>query len=93
MLAIGRALMTNPKLLILDEATEGLAPLIRLEIWGVLNRLKAVGESILVVDKNVDALASFADRHVVVEKGRVAWSGTSEDLRSDPSVKDRYLHV
>jgi branched-chain amino acid transport system ATP-binding protein len=93
MLAIGRALMTNPKLLILDEATEGLAPLIRLEIWGVLNQLKAVGESILVVDKNVDALASFADRHVVVEKGRVAWTGTSQDLRSDPSVKDRYLHV
>jgi branched-chain amino acid transport system ATP-binding protein len=93
MLAIGRALMTNPKLLILDEATEGLAPLIRLEIWGVLNQLKAVGESILVVDKNVDALASFADRHVVVEKGRVAWTGTSQDLRSDRSVKDRYLHV
>jgi branched-chain amino acid transport system ATP-binding protein len=93
MLAIGRALMTNPKLLILDEATEGLAPLIRLEIWGVLNRLKAVGESILVVDKNVDALATFADRHVVVEKGRVAWTGTSQELRSDPSVKDRYLHV
>ena len=93
MLAIGRALMTNPKLLILDEATEGLAPLIRLEIWGVLNQLKAVGESILVVDKNVDALASFADRHVVVEKGRVAWTGTSQDLRSDPTVKDRYLHV
>jgi len=93
MLAIGRALMTNPKLLILDEATEGLAPLIRLEIWGVLNRLKSVGESILVVDKNVDALATFADRHVVVEKGRVAWTGTSQELRSDPSVKDRYLHV
>ena len=93
MLAIGRALMTNPKLLILDEATEGLAPLIRLEIWGVLNQLKSAGESILVVDKNVDALASFADRHVVVEKGRVAWSGTSQELRSDPSVKDRYLHV
>jgi branched-chain amino acid transport system ATP-binding protein len=93
MLAIGRALMTNPKLLILDEATEGLAPLIRLEIWGVLNRLKSAGESILVVDKNVDALASFADRHVVVEKGRVAWTGTSQELRSDPSVKDRYLHV
>ncbi|MDB5558204.1 MAG: transporter ATP-binding protein [Enterovirga sp.] len=93
MLAIGRALMTNPKLLILDEATEGLAPLIRLEIWDVLKRLKAAGESILVVDKNVEALATFADRHVVIEKGRVAWTGTSQDLRSDPSVKDRYLHV
>ncbi len=93
MLAIGRALMTNPKLLILDEATEGLAPLIRLEIWAVLNRLKSVGESILVVDKNVDALATFADRHVVVEKGRVAWTGTSQELRADASVKDRYLHV
>ena len=93
MLAIGRALMTNPKLLILDEATEGLAPLIRLEIWAVLKRLKSAGESILVVDKNVDALAAFADRHVVVEKGRVAWTGTSENLRSDPSIKDRYLHV
>jgi branched-chain amino acid transport system ATP-binding protein len=93
MLAIGRALMTNPKLLILDEATEGLAPLIRLEIWDVLKRLKAVGESILVVDKNVEALATFADRHVVIEKGRVAWTGTSQDLRSDPTVKDRYLHV
>ncbi|NNM74983.1 ABC transporter ATP-binding protein [Enterovirga aerilata] len=93
MLAIGRALMTNPKLLILDEATEGLAPLIRLEIWDVLKRLKAAGESILVVDKNVDALAAFADRHVVIEKGRVAWTGTSAELRSDPTVKDRYLHV
>ena len=93
MLAIGRALMTNPKLLILDEATEGLAPLIRLEIWDVLKRLKAAGESILVVDKNVDALASFADRHVVIEKGRVAWTGNSSELRSDPSVKDRFLHV
>jgi branched-chain amino acid transport system ATP-binding protein len=93
MLAVGRALMTNPKLLILDEATEGLAPLIRLEIWNVLKLLKAEGQSILVVDKNVDALAAFADRHVVVEKGRVAWTGTSTELRSDPSIKDRYLHV
>ena len=93
MLAVGRALMTNPKLLILDEATEGLAPLIRLEIWNVLKLLKAEGQSILVVDKNVDALAAFADRHVVVEKGRVAWIGTSTELRSDPSIKDRYLHV
>ena len=93
MLAIGRALMTNPKLLILDEATEGLAPLVRLEIWEVLRRLKSEGQAILVVDKNVDALASFADRHVVIEKGRVAWTGDSRELRLDPTVKDRFLHV
>lgn len=93
MLAIGRALMTNPKLLILDEATEGLAPLIRAEIWEVLRRLKAEGQSILVVDKNIDALASFADRHVVIEKGRVVWTGSSAALMSDPTLKDRFLHV
>jgi branched-chain amino acid transport system ATP-binding protein len=85
--------MTNPKLLILDEATEGLAPLIREEIWSVLRRLKDEGQSILVVDKNVDKLASFADRHVVIEKGRVVWTGTSPELRADPQVKDRFLHV
>jgi branched-chain amino acid transport system ATP-binding protein len=93
MLAVGRALMTNPKLLILDEATEGLAPLIREEIWSVLRRLKDEGQSILVVDKNVDKLASFADRHVVIEKGRVVWTGSSPELRADPQVKDRFLHV
>ena len=93
MLAVGRALMTNPKLLILDEATEGLAPLIREEIWSVLRRLKNDGQSILVVDKNVDKLAVFADRHVVIEKGRVVWTGTSPELRADPRVKDRFLHV
>jgi branched-chain amino acid transport system ATP-binding protein len=93
MLAVGRALMTNPKLLILDEATEGLAPLIRQEIWHCLKRLKAQGEAILVIDKNVDALAAFADRHVIIEKGRVVWTGTSADLKSDPGVKDRFLHV
>ncbi|KRE17103.1 ABC transporter ATP-binding protein [Bosea sp. Root483D1] len=93
MLAIGRALMTNPKLLILDEATEGLAPIIRQEIWSCLAALKAEGESILVIDKNVDALAKIADRHVVLEKGRVAWRGTSDDLRSDSAVKDRFLHL
>jgi branched-chain amino acid transport system ATP-binding protein len=93
MLAIGRALMTNPTLLILDEATEGLAPLIRAEIWACLKRLKAEGQSILVIDKNVDALATFADRHVIVEKGRVVWTGTSAELASDASVKDRFLHV
>ena len=93
MLAIGRALMTNPKLLILDEATEGLAPLVRAEIWDCLRSLKADGQSILIVDKNVDALATFADRHVVVEKGRVVWTGTSAALSGDGSVKDRFLHV
>jgi branched-chain amino acid transport system ATP-binding protein len=93
MLAIGRALMTNPKLLILDEATEGLAPLIRAEIWGCLKRLRAEHQSILVIDKNVDALAGFADRHVIVEKGRSVWTGTSAELLADASLKDRYLHV
>jgi len=93
MLAIGRALMTNPKLLILDEATEGLAPLIRAEIWTCLKRLKGERQSILVIDKNVGALASFADRHVIVEKGRSVWTGTSEQLMTDASLKDRYLHV
>jgi branched-chain amino acid transport system ATP-binding protein len=93
MLAIGRALMTNPKLVILDEATEGLAPLIRTEIWTCLKRLKSEGQSILVIDKNVDALAAFADRHVIVEKGRSVWTGTSAELAADPGLKDRFLHV
>ncbi len=93
MLAIGRALMTNPKLLILDEATEGLAPLIRAEIWTCLKRLKSERQSILVIDKNVGVLATFADRHVIVEKGRSVWTGTSEELMTDTSLKDRYLHV
>ena len=93
MLAIGRALMTNPKLVVLDEATEGLAPLIRAEIWDCLGRLKAERQAILVIDKNVDALIPLADRHVVVEKGRVAWVGTSAELKADASVKDRFLHV
>jgi branched-chain amino acid transport system ATP-binding protein len=93
MLAIGRALMTNPRLVILDEATEGLAPLIRQEIWACLTTLKADGEAILVIDKNVDALAHFADRHILLEKGRVVWAGTSAALIADPVLKDRYLHV
>lgn len=93
MLAIGRALMTNPALLILDEATEGLAPLIRNHIWECLRGLKAERQAILVVDKNVDALARFADRHVVIEKGRVVWTGTSAELAAEPSVKDRFLSV
>jgi branched-chain amino acid transport system ATP-binding protein len=93
MLAIGRALMTNPRLIILDEATEGLAPLIRQEIWACLAMLKAEGESILVIDKNVDALARLADRHAVIEKGRIVWTGTSAELMADPALKNRYLHV
>ncbi|MBI3702599.1 MAG: ABC transporter ATP-binding protein [Rhizobiales bacterium] len=93
MLAIGRALMTNPSLLILDEATEGLAPLLRAEIWACLARLKAEGQSILLVDKHLDALLKLADRHVVLEKGEVAWTGTSAQLAADPSVRQRYLQV
>src|ERR1700710_2578759 len=81
MLAIGRALMTNPKLLILDEATEGLAPLIRAEIWRVLERLKNGGESVLLIDKNVAALTRLAERHYIIEKGRIAWSGSSSALK------------
>jgi branched-chain amino acid transport system ATP-binding protein len=93
MLAIGRALMTNPKLLILDEATEGLAPLIRMEIWNCLARLKHEGQSILVVDKHTDALKDFVDRHVIIEKGHVVWSGTPDELSRDSSVRERYLQV
>jgi branched-chain amino acid transport system ATP-binding protein len=93
MLAIGRALMTNPKLLVLDEATEGLAPLVRAEIWSCLARLKAEKLSILVIDKNIDALVKFADHHVILEKGHVVWAGTSTALAADPVAKDRYLSV
>ena len=92
-LAIGRALMTNPHLLILDEATEGLAPLIREEIWQCLTRLKQAGQSILVIDKNVGAAIGLADRHHIVEKGRVVWSGTSTALASDSDLQHRYLGV
>src|SRR6478672_1562796 len=93
MLAIGRALMTNPRLLILDEATEGLAPLIRAEIWAVLARLKAEGLAILVIDKNLSAVMRLADRHVVVEKGRVAWAGSGEALAAAPELRETYLHL
>jgi branched-chain amino acid transport system ATP-binding protein len=93
MLAIGRALMTNPKLLILDEATEGLAPKIRTEIWNCLSLLKKEGQAILVVDKHLNALMKIADRHVVVEKGRVMWTGTSAELGADATVRQRYLQV
>lgn len=93
MLAVGRALMTNPALIVLDEATEGLAPLIREEIWSCLRHLKNEGEAILVIDKNVDALVRFADRHVVIEKGRVVWTGSTLDLIATPDVKTRFLQV
>src|SRR5689334_15301534 len=93
MLAVGRALMTNPDLLILDEATEGLAPLIRAEIWRCLTRLKETGLSILVIDKNVGALLGVADRHFLIERGRVVWKGTSQELASAPDVQHRYLGV
>jgi len=93
MLAIGRALMTNPRLLILDEATEGLAPLIRVEIYRSIERLKAAGLSILIIDKDVKALTRIADRHYVLEKGRVVWSGPSAALAANADVQHRYLGV
>ncbi len=93
MLAIGRALMTNPKLLILDEATEGLAPLIRTEIWAALAQLRDEGQSILVIDKHLEALLPLANRHVVIEKGRVVWTGTSLEMKTQRAEVDRYLHV
>ncbi|MHA1566704.1 MAG: ABC transporter ATP-binding protein [Alphaproteobacteria bacterium] len=93
MLAIGRALMTNPRLLILDEATEGLAPLVRAEIWRILASLRAEDLSILIVDKNIAALTRFADRHYIVERGRVVWSGDSAELTADPTLQTRYLGV
>jgi len=93
MLAIGRALMTNPRLLILDEATEGLAPLIREEIWNCLSMLKARGQSVLVIDKNVENLARIADRHYIIERGRTVWSGTSEQLVAEPELQHKYLGI
>ena len=93
MLAIGRALMTNPRLLVLDEATEGLAPLVRAEIWRCLAALKRDGLTLIVIDKDVKALTHFADRHYILEKGRVVWSGDSESLASSEEVQHRYLGV
>ena len=93
MLSIGRALMTNPKLLILDEATEGLAPLIRNEIWNCVSSLKSAGQSILLVDKNIDALTRIADRHYIIEKGKVVWDGTSSELQGDQDLQHRFLGV
>jgi branched-chain amino acid transport system ATP-binding protein len=93
MLAVGRALMTNPRLLILDEATEGLAPLIRMEIWRCLAQLKAEGLSILIIDKNVEALIRLADRHYLIERGRIVWSGNSQALAAAPDIQHRYLGI
>ena len=93
MLAVGRALMTNPRLLILDEATEGLAPLIRQEIWDCLGRLKALGQTVIVIDKNIGSLMKLADAHHIVEKGRIVWSGSSASLRAQPELLHRYVGV
>ena len=93
MLAVARALTTNPEILILDEATEGLAPLVREEIWRVLKLLKEQGQAILVIDKNVDILTQIANRHYIIEKGKVVWSGDSETLRKDEDLQHRYLGV
>ena len=93
MVAIGRALMTNPRLLILDEATEGLAPLVRTEIWRCLERLKADGQSILLIDKNVAALTRIADTNYILEKGRIVWTGTSAELRRREDIQHRYPGV
>jgi branched-chain amino acid transport system ATP-binding protein len=93
MLAIGRALITNPRLLILDEATEGLAPLIRAEIWAKLTTLKAEGQAILVIDKDIEALKGFADHHTVLNKGEVVWSGTNAELTRQSDLVESYLHL
>jgi branched-chain amino acid transport system ATP-binding protein len=93
MLAVGRALMTNPKLLILDEATEGLAPVIRAEIWGCIEALKAQGQSILLIDKNINVLKRIANRHYIIEKGRTVWSGSSADLAASAELVHRYVGV
>ncbi|HET7728457.1 MAG TPA: ABC transporter ATP-binding protein [Usitatibacter sp.] len=93
MLAIGRALMTNPRLLILDEPTEGLAPVIREEVWRCLEALRGSGQSLLVIDKHVERLLPLADRHVILERGRIAWSGSSTELDADRGAWHRYLGV
>jgi branched-chain amino acid transport system ATP-binding protein len=93
MLAIGRALVTNPHLLILDEATEGLAPLVREEIWKCLERLRAAGQTILVIDKYIERLVKLADRHTIIERGRVAWQGSSAQLDADRGLWHRYLGI
>ena len=93
MLAIGRALITNPKLLILDEATEGLAPLIKYQIWSCLDKLKQRGQSILIIDKDITAITKLADRHYILDKGRVVWQGGSPALLAKPETINKYLGV
>lgn len=93
MLAIARALMTNPDLLILDEATEGLAPLIRKQIWERLDELKKTGLAMIVIDKELEALAPIAERHFIIEKGEVVWRGDSAELMADHAIQDTYLSV
>jgi len=93
MLSISRALMTNPGLLILDEATEGLAPMVRMEIWDCLKQLKSSGQSILIVDKNIEALTNLADQHYIIEKGRVVWTGSSKMLKTNTKIQNRYLGI
>lgn len=93
MLAVGRALTTNPTLLLLDEATEGLAPLVRDEIWSCLSVLKSAGQAILIIDKNVETLTEICDHHFIVEKGHLVWNGNSDELRADPEIQQQYLGV
>lgn len=93
MLAVARALMINPRLLILDEATEGLAPLVRQEIWRGLNVLKDKGLAILIVDKNLGALMSISDHHYIMEKGKIVWTGSTDELQTKPDLQARYLGV
>ena len=93
MLAVGRALTTNPTLLLLDEATEGLAPLIRDEIWSCLSALKSAGQAILIIDKDVESLTEICDHHFIVEKGHLVWNGNSDKLRANPAIQQQYLGV
>ena len=93
MLAVGRALTTNPTLLLLDEATEGLAPLVRDEIWSCLSVLKSAGQAILIIDKNVETLTEICDHHFIVEKGHLVWNGNSGELRANPEIQQQYLGV
>jgi len=93
MLAIGRALMTNPALLVVDEATEGLAPLVRDEVWRCFDALRAAGQALLVIDKHVERLVALADRHTIIERGRAVWSGDSRELASAPDLWHQYLGI
>jgi branched-chain amino acid transport system ATP-binding protein len=93
MLAIGRALMTNPALLVVDEATEGLAPLVREEVWRCMRALREAGQALLLIDKHVERLVAVADRHTIVERGRAVWSGDSASLAADTSLWHRYLGI